>query len=69
MRHDSLLAMCLDTFFEIQYTPEKKMLTPAFPRSIPKSASGKILRRVLRDQAKVEKSAKIKENVVEKAKL
>ena len=39
------------------------------PRSIPKSASGKILRRVLRDRAKADKSTKVRDDVKEKAKL
>lgn len=48
---------------------DEKVLTPASHRAIPKSASGKILRRVLRDQAKADKSTKLKGTVKEKAKL
>ncbi len=45
------------------------MLTPALHRTIPKSASGKILRRVLRDQAMEKKETKVTDVVKEKAKL
>lgn len=48
---------------------EEEVLTPAPHRTIPKSASGKILRRVLRDQAKADKSTKLKDDVKEKAKM
>ena len=48
---------------------EEEVLTPALHRTIPKSASGKILRRVLRDQAMEKKDTKFKDDVKEKAKL
>ena len=46
-----------------------EVLTPTSHRTIPKSASGKILRRVLRDQAKADSSTRIRDDVKEKAKL
>lgn len=54
----------------IQYKKccDEKGLT-ALRRTIPKSASGKILRRVLRDQANADKSTKLKDKAKEKAKL
>lgn len=58
----------------IKYVQERKsrikwITEIAFVETIPKSASGKILRRVLRDQAKADKSTKLKDDVKEKAKL
>ena len=63
MRHHLFLA---------EVKGEKDALTslPNPPRSIPKSASGKILRRVLRDQkARTDTSTRIQDDVKEKAKL
>lgn len=50
---------------------EEELLTAIQPRrTIPKSASGKILRRVLRDQAKADKNTKLQDGGnKEKAKL
>lgn len=58
----------------IKYVQERKSRTKwitevEFVGTIPKSASGKILRRVLRDQAKAGKSTKLRDEVKEKAKL
>ncbi|KAF6224224.1 hypothetical protein HO133_010799 [Letharia lupina] len=58
----------------IKYVQERKSRTKwitelEFVGIIPKSASGKILRRMLRDQAKADKSTKLKDDVKEKAKL
>lgn len=57
-------------FTSTRYALKKEVLTlAASRRSIPKSASGKTLRRVLRDQAKADKETKIMDDVKEKAKL
>lgn len=58
----------------MQYVQERKSRTKwitelDFVGTIPKSASGKILRRVLRDQANADKSTKLKDKAKEKAKL
>ena len=48
---------------------EGNVLTETLYRIIPKSASGKILRRVLRDQAEGDKGTKLRDGVKERAKL